>query len=193
MTLRLGVLGSTRGTVMQSIIDAVQAQSLDASINLVISDKPDALILERAKSYAIPVQHINPKGHTRDEYDALTTQALEGAGVDLILLIGYMRILSKPFVEHWHHKVINVHPSLLPKHGGLMDRAVHQSVLDAGDAESGCTIHYVEEAVDTGETVLQKKCDVTDNETVDTLKEKVQRLEKEAFVEAIQIIGKTHD
>ena len=190
MTLRLGILGSTRGTVMQSIIDAVEDHSLDASINLVISDKQDAFILQRAQSHSIASCFIDPKGLSRDNYDALTTQALEEAGVDLILLIGYMRILSKTFVEHWHHKVINVHPSLLPKHGGLMDKAVHQSVLEAGDTESGCTIHYVEEAVDAGKTVLQKKCGVSASDTVDTLKEKVQRLEKEAFIESIQMIGK---
>lgn len=191
MTLRLGILGSTRGTVMQSIAWAIECGTLDASIELVVSNKPDAIILQRAAALAIPNRFIDPVGHDREQYDEKITAAFKSTKVDLILLIGYMRILSKSFVEVWHHKVINVHPSLLPKHGGLMDKAVHQSVLSAGDTQSGCTIHYVDENIDSGEIVLQKFCDIAPGETVDSLKEKVQGLERQAFVEAINIIGTT--
>ena len=105
--------------------------------------------------------------------------------IDLILLIGWMRILSPVLVKSYKNKIINVHPSLLPKFAGGMDTNVHKEVLDAGETETGCTIHYVDETVDGGEIILQKKCIIEPYDTPDTLKAKVQKLEGEAFVEVI--------
>jgi len=112
-------------------------------------------------------------------------QILENKEVDLILLIGFMRILSSGFVERWHGKIINVHPSLLPKYAGGMNSDVHESVLAAGDKESGCTIHLVTKDVDCGPILLQKSCPVYENDSVESLRERVQKLEGESFIEVI--------
>ena len=187
MTLQLGILGSTRGSVMEAIVAAIETGALDAHINIVISNNRDAFILERATANGILSRYINPEGLSRNAYDTRLAENLREVDVDLVLLIGYMRILSPSFIEAFRHKILNVHPSLLPHYKGLMDRAVHQAVLDAGDTVSGCSIHYVDENVDGGKILLRKMCSVVQGETVDSLKEKVQQLEKEAYVEAIQL------
>ena len=104
----------------------------------------------------------------------------------MVLLIGFMRILSRGFVSAWEGKIVNVHPSLLPKHAGGMNESVHQQVLDAKDKETGCTVHLVTTRVDEGPILVQKKCVVDPEDTVGSLKNKVQRLEGEAFIEAIR-------
>jgi formyltetrahydrofolate-dependent phosphoribosylglycinamide formyltransferase len=119
------------------------------------------------------------------EEDILRT--LKEKNIDLVLLIGYMRILSPAFVSEWRNKIMNVHPSLLPAFAGGMDLNVHQAVIDARMIETGCTIHFVDEGADTGPIIVQKKCSVDAWDTPDTLKTKVQQLEGEAFVEAIQM------
>jgi phosphoribosylglycinamide formyltransferase-1 len=116
------------------------------------------------------------------------TTVLNTHGVDLVLLIGFMRILSPQFCRVWQNKLLNVHPSLLPKYAGGMDTNVHEEVLKNGDAETGCTIHFVTEEVDGGPILIQKKCPIFSNDNVDTLKVKVQALEGLAFVEAINIV-----
>lgn len=184
--LKLGVLGSTRGTALQGVIDAIEKKQLNASIELVISNKPDALILERAKKHALKALFVSPNSLSREAYDAQLSALFQTASVDYILLIGYMKILSKNFTDTWQAKLLNIHPSLLPKFGGLMDKAVHQAVLKSGDKTTGCTIHFVDHTVDGGEILLQKTCPVNADDTTDSLKATVQQLEKAAFVEAIQ-------
>jgi len=183
---KLVILGSTRGTDMQAIIDSIEAGELDAKIEIVTSNKPDAYILERAKKHDIKNICIekNP-GESREDYDTRLISELSNYKIDLVLLIGWMRILSPVFIEKYRNKILNVHPSLLPKFAGGMDTNVHEEVLKAGETETGCTIHYVDETVDGGEILIQKKCSIEPNETPDTLKTKVQKLEGEAFVEAI--------
>ncbi len=183
--LKLAILGSTRGTDMQAIIDAINAHVLDARIGVVVSNKADAYILERARDHNIPALFLDPQGMSRGEYDARLSTTVEQYTPDLILLIGYMKILSSIFVREWKGKIWNVHPSLLPKFAGGMDLNVHQAVLDAHETETGCTIHEVDEGVDSGKIILQKSCVVEPTDTADTLKIKVQKLEGEAFVEAI--------
>ena len=183
--LKLAILGSTRGTDMQAIIDAINAHVLDARIGVVVSNKADAYILERARDHNIPALFLDPQGMSREEYDARLSTTVEQYTPDLILLIGYMKILSSIFVREWKGKIWNVHPSLLPKFAGGMDLNVHQAVLDAHETETGCTIHEVDEGVDSGKIILQKSCVVEPTDTADTLKIKVQKLEGEAFVEAI--------
>lgn len=185
--IRLGILGSTRGTNMLAIIEAIEEQILDARIEIVLSNKEQALILERAKFFEIPTEYLNSKGLTRSEYDAKISSVLACYEVDLVVLIGYMRILSKEFVNTWHHRIINVHPSLLPAFAGMMDLEVHQAVLNAGVNETGCTVHYVTEQVDAGPTIVQAKCKVLKTDTINTLKDKVQQLEATALIEAIKI------
>ena len=134
----------------------------------------------------MPARFIDPAGLTREEYDAEVTKALRVAGVELVLLIGYMRIVSDSFVDTWRGRMLNVHPSLLPAFGGLMNKKVHEAVLASGVTETGCTIHLVSEEVDGGEIVLQKRCAVLPDDTVETLKDRVQALEQEAFVDVLR-------
>jgi phosphoribosylglycinamide formyltransferase-1 len=182
MSLRVGVLGSTRGTALQGVLDAVASKTLDVEVAVVISDRAAAPILERARGYGIAAVHLPAAGLTRETYDAVVTAALREAGVELVLLIGYMRIVSASFVAEWRGRLLNVHPSLLPAFGGLMNRSVHEAVLESGVAETGCTIHQVTEDVDAGPIVLQMRCAVLPGDTVETLKDRVQGLEQEAFV-----------
>jgi phosphoribosylglycinamide formyltransferase 1 len=186
VSLKVGILGSTRGTALQGILDALANGSLAADIAVVISDRAAALILERATAHNIPAIFIDPKGLTREAYDESVTAALRHAGVQLVLMIGYMRIVSAAFVTAWSGRLLNVHPSLLPAFGGLMNRSVHEAVLAAGVTETGCTIHQVTDDVDAGPIVLQKKCAVLPGDTVETLKDRVQALEQAAFVEVLQ-------
>ncbi len=186
MSVKVGVLGSTRGTALQGILDAIAAGTLDVDIVLVASDKPTAPILERAAKYGVRTQFLDPAGLKREAYDDQVTEALREAGVELVLLIGYMRIVSAKFVETWRGKLLNVHPSLLPAFGGLMNQRVHEAVLAAGVSETGCTIHQVTEEVDGGPIVLQKRCPVLPGDTAEILKDRVQALEQAAFVEVLQ-------
>ncbi|MDF2940855.1 MAG: purN [Gammaproteobacteria bacterium] len=185
--VKLGILGSTRGTILLPIIEAIEEGRLNAVIKVVISDKPDALILEKAREHNIPAWYVSPQGHSRESYDQMIHQLFTDHHVDLGLLIGFMRILSGKFTKKWSRKLLNVHPSLLPKHANLMDLSVHEAVLNSGDEETGCTVHVVEEAVDSGEIILQKRCPVTADDSSLSLKSKVQALEAEALIEAIQM------
>ena len=186
MSLRVGVLGSTRGTALKGVLDAIAAGTLDVDLRIVISDKPTAPILDRAKLYKVPSLFIDPTGLSRQQYDARVSDELRNADVELVLLIGYMRILSPYFVEQWSDRLLNVHPSLLPAFAGLMNRKVHEAVLSAGATETGCTIHIVTEEVDGGPIVLQKRCPILPGDTVDTLKNRVQALEQSAFIDVLR-------
>jgi formyltetrahydrofolate-dependent phosphoribosylglycinamide formyltransferase len=185
--LRIGVLGSTRGTALIPIIEACKDESFPAEIVAVISNSFDAPILDKGRALGPTVASkcVSSKGLTRAQHDAEVTSVLIGAGVDYVLLVGYMRILSKPFCDFWKGRCINVHPSLLPKHAGGMDVQVHQAVIDAKEVESGCTIHEVTEAVDGGPILVQIKVKVESEDTAYSLKAKVQALEGPAFVESI--------
>lgn len=185
MTIRLGILGSTRGTDMQAIIDAISIGSLSANIAVVMSNKEDAGILDKARQHNLNSLFISSQNISREEYDKQVSNALHKHHVDLVLLIGYMRILSKEFVATWRNKILNVHPSLLPAFAGGMDQNIHQAVLEAGVKETGCTVHYVIEEVDAGPILIQKKCSVFPDDTVESLKTRVQQLEGQALIEAI--------
>ena len=185
--IRLGVLGSTNGTDLQAILDAVSAGELDAVVAVVISNRTGAYILERAEINNVSAFFISHKGKKREEFDGEITAVLKEHSVDLVLLIGFMRILSPEFCRVWQDRILNVHPSLLPKYAGGMDINVHEEVLKNKDTETGCTIHFVNELVDAGPILIQKKCNVDPDDTVDSLKTKVQTLEGEAFIEAIKL------
>jgi phosphoribosylglycinamide formyltransferase-1 len=187
--LRLGILGSTRGTNMLALISAIQHKQLSAEIVIVISNKQDAIILQRAQQHQLPAKFIDPKNISRIDYDKKISKMLAAYQVDLIVLVGYMRILSAKFIAEWRNRVINVHPSLLPAFAGGIDQDVHQAVLKSGLKETGCTIHWVTEEVDAGPVIVQKKCPVFLNDTVETLKKRVQGLEGEALVEAVGSLG----
>ena len=188
--LRLGILGSTNGTDMQAIIDAIGQGKLNAKIKLVISNKQEAYILKRAQKNNILNKYISDKNLDRDRFGELITKNFIELNVDIILLIGFMKILSDSFCLKWKDKILNVHPSLLPKYAGGMNNGVHEQVLKNKENETGCTIHYVTEEVDSGPILIQKKCSVLVNDSVETLKKRVQQLEGEAFIEALNFIEK---
>ena len=186
--IRLGVLGSTRGTDLGAILSAINNKKLVAEVSVVISNRENAYILTRAKNHDVPSFFISHKNKSREEFDKDVTTILKQYNVELVLLIGFMRILSAEFCQAWRDRVLNVHPSLLPKYAGGMDMNVHEEVLKNGDHETGCTIHLVTETVDGGPILVQKRCVVETGETIATLKSKVQALEGGAFIEAIQLI-----
>ena len=200
--LHLGVLASTRGTDMQAVIDAINSKKLNAVISVVISDKPDAYALERAKQHNLKAVFIEPKKFvvevdgqkdrekSREQFDKEVAMVLDENKVGLILAIGYMRILSPWFVNKYRNRIMNIHPSLLPAFGGGMDRDVHQEILDYGCKVTGCTLHFVDESADSGPIIMQKAVEIAEDETVDTLKPKVQKAEGELLVKAIDLFGK---
>ena len=186
--IKLGVLGSTKGTDLQAILDAIGSGELNAEVSVVLSNRKNAYILERAENHNVPAMFISHKEKSREEFDFEMTSILKNHNVDLLLLIGFMRILSAEFCGEWQDRLLNVHPSLLPKYAGGMDTNVHEEVIKNGDTETGCTIHFVTDEVDGGPILIQKKCNVDAGDTVETLKTKVQELEGRAFIEAIQLI-----
>lgn len=186
--IRLGVLGSTKGTDLKAILSAINNKKLAAEVSVVISNREKAYILTRAKNQKVPSFFISHKDKSREEFDRNVTTILKQYNVELVLLIGFMRILSAEFCQAWRDRVLNVHPSLLPKYAGGMDMNVHEEVLKNGDHETGCTIHFVTETLDGGPVLVQKRCTVETDDTIVTLKSKVQDLEGIAFIEAIQLI-----
>jgi len=189
MALKIAVLASTRATDMQGIIDAIEHGNLDAEIKILLSSRRDAYALERARNNGIESMFIDSAGMSREEYDEKIITELKKRNIELILLIGYMKILSKKFIDAYKFKIMNIHPSLLPAFAGGMDKNVHKAVLDYGCKITGCTLHFADESVDGGPIIIQKTCEVDDTDNENTLKEKVQNLEQEAFVEAIKLFS----
>lgn len=186
---RIGVLASTKGTALQAIIDQIKNGNMPRiELAAVISDKKNAFALERAKKQGFEAIFVDPKNKTRQEYDEKLADILKSHNVDLVVLIGYMRILTPDFVRKFPRRIINVHPALLPKFGGpgFFGANVHKEVLKNKEKESGCTIHFVDEIVDGGEFILQKKVAIAPDETPESLKEKVQALEKKWYPEVIK-------
>ena len=187
--INIGVLGSTNGTDLQFILDAISAGTLNANVSVVISNKEDSYILKRAQAHNTQNVFISHKNKDREDFDSEMTMVLKEHKVELILLIGFMRILSSDFCNEWSGKILNVHPSLLPKYAGGMDTNVHEEVLRNNDKETGCTIHLVTNEVDEGPIIIQKKCMVDSDDTIESLKTKVQHLEGAAFLEAIPMFS----
>jgi len=184
--LNLAVFASTKGTDLQAIIDAKKNGELDqVAIKFVLSDKKNCYALERARQAGIKTIHIDPKGKTREEFDQACLAECQKAGIDLILLIGYMRIVTNVLIKPYENRIYNIHPSLLPRYPG-MNMDVHKAVLDNKEKETGCTLHVVTEEVDAGGIVLQAKVMVEDGETVESLKAKVQKKEQKIILQGIK-------
>ncbi len=186
MTLKIAVLASTRGTDLQAIIDEIDEGRLDAELRVVVTSK-ECRAAERARKAGrktVVLEH-GTEGETRESYDRRLAALLEEEGVELVILVGWMRLLSPWFVTRYRHRIMNVHPSLLPSFPG-MDRAVHEEVLAHGCKVSGCTIHFVDEGTDTGPIIMQGAVPVLDEDTPETLKARVQSLEKRLYPEAIR-------
>lgn len=190
---KIAVLSSTNGTDLQAIIDEMKAGKMPGiSLTAVISNKQDCGALEKARANNIPAIFIDPANKTREEFDLEMAEILQAKEVDLVVLVGYMRILSPEFVRRFPHRIINVHPSLIPKYSGknFFNKGVHEAVLKAGEKETGMTIHYVDENIDTGDIIVQKTCPVLPNDTSESLKDRVQDLEKKWYPQIIRQLAK---
>ncbi len=182
--MRIAVFVSGSGSNLQNIIDAVQhGKLLNVEIAMVMADR-NCYAVERALEYDIPTYLLEDRKNFSEDAD----HNLEGENVDLIVLAGFLSILTAEFTEKWKDKIINVHPALLPKFGGkgMYGKYVHQAVLEAGEKESGATIHFVTAGVDKGEIILQGKFPVEKGDTVEDLQRKVADVEKEIMIGAIQ-------
>jgi len=183
MKKRIGVLLSGRGSNFEALADSVAAQRIpDAEIAIVISNKPDALGLERAKSRGIPALAIASKGLEREAYDRKVVAVLQEQKVDLICLAGYMRLLSSFFIAAFPQRILNIHPSLLPSFPGLESQ---KQALDYGVKFAGCTVHFVDENLDSGPILLQSAVPVLDNDTLETLSSRILKEEHKIYTEAI--------
>jgi len=185
--LKLCVFISGRGSNLQSLIEACADDGYPAQIALVISNKAGIQGLERAKAAGIQTYVINIKDfNSPNSFDISMIEAIKSFNVDLICLAGYMRILSDNFVDHWHDRIVNIHPSLLPSFRGL---DVQQRAIDAGVQFSGCTVHYVRRDMDTGPIILQAVVPVLNNDNAYTLTERILIQEHRIYPLAIKLIA----
>jgi phosphoribosylglycinamide formyltransferase-1 len=184
--VRIGVLVSGRGSNLQAIIDNIELGQLAAEIAVVISDQADAYSLERARKHNIPGVHINAKGYkgNRDAYDALLVQELRKRGVELVCLAGFMRIITPVLIAAFPHRILNIHPSLLPAFPGLH---VQKKALEHGVKFSGCTVHFVDEGMDTGPIIIQAVVPILDTDTEDSLSGRILQQEHKIYTRAIQL------
>lgn len=180
---RLAVFASGRGTNLQSLLHAFPAGHELASVVLVVSNRPDALALERAR--AAGVEAVHAPWPNRAAFEAAANGLLADHGVDLVCLAGFMRLLSAGFTERWAGRLVNVHPSLLPAFPGL---DAHGQAIAAGVKESGCTVHLVDAGVDSGPVILQRKVPVLPGDDADTLAERVLAAEHEAYPAALRLL-----
>jgi phosphoribosylglycinamide formyltransferase-1 len=187
--LRITVLVSGGGTNLQAVIDGVENGSIrDAEIVRVISSNPDAYALERARKHNIEAMVIGkadfPDSGKRTE---AIIAALDGAGTDLVILAGYMSILEANLIEAYRGRIINIHPSLIPKFcgAGFYGKHVHEAVLAAGEIESGATVHYVDEGVDTGPIIIQENVPIMAGDTAETLAARVLETEHKILCKAV--------
>jgi phosphoribosylglycinamide formyltransferase 1 len=191
MGMVIGILGSGSGSNMQAILDAIDAGGLDARIGIVLSDNPEAFILERARSRGIPTGWIDCRGFRTkfpEEAQRETTASLKDAGVELVCLAGFLRLVGSPLLEAFPGRILNIHPSLLPAFPGLES---WKQALAAGVAETGCTVHLVDEGMDTGPVVLQESVPVLPGDTAESLHSRIQAVEHQLYPAAIRQLAAT--
>ncbi len=181
--MRLAVLLSGRGSNFQAIHDAIRNGTLDAEIVCVISNRPDAPGIARAREYGYDAHVIDHKGMKRADHEREVLRVLDAAKPDTIALAGYMRLLSPAFVDRWRNRILNVHPSLLPSFPGVDAQA---QAIAHGVKVSGCTVHLVDENLDAGPILVQKAVPVLDDDTPETLSARILEQEHVAYVEALQ-------
>lgn len=185
--MKLAVLISGRGSNLQALIDACQGEDFPAEIALVISNKADALGLERAQKAGIPTKVLSHKDYAdREAFDSAMSDAIEAAGAKFVCLAGYMRLLSDGFVRTWRDKLINIHPSLLPSFKGLH---VHEQAIEAGVRFSGCTVHFVRPAMDEGPIIAQAVVPVLPGDTPDDLATRILEQEHKLYPLALRLIA----
>tara|TARA_Y100001980_G_C14425942_1_gene215677 strand:- start:89 stop:697 length:609 start_codon:yes stop_codon:yes gene_type:complete len=184
--MRVAVLASGRGSNFQSIIDAASRGELpNCNIVLLISNKKEAYAIERAKKHKINYKIIESSNKKREEFDQAVLKVLKENDIEIVALAGFMRILSKTFIKEYRNKIINIHPSLLPSFPGAN---AHRDVINAGAKESGCTVHIVDEGIDTGPIIMQRSVTVDVNDDKDTLASKILPLEHQIFPKALHLL-----
>lgn len=183
--LGLGILGSGKGTNCRAILERIRAGTLNAEARVVISDVIDAPILDIAREFSVQNSYLTP-GHFRTrlepEMEAELVQLLRDASIELVVLAGFMRVLKEPMLRAFPRKILNIHPSLLPKFPGL---EAWKQALAAGEAVTGCTVHYVDEKIDHGDIIAQQEVSILPNDTAETLHARIQIAERELYPEVI--------
>lgn len=184
--LRLGILGSGKGSNFRAILSAIQAGELDAEVVLVLSDVPGAGILTFAEEAGLPHHTlVEPRFKTKlsPEVEQEAVKLLQDAQVDLVVLAGYMRMVKAPLLEAFSRRMINIHPSLLPKFPGL---EAWKQALDAGETKTGCTVHYVDDGMDTGEIIAQAEVPILPDDTASTVHARIQVAEHQLYPDVVR-------
>ena len=184
--MRVAVLASGRGSNFQSILDASERGELpNCKIKLLIVNKKEAYAVERAKKHNIPYYIVESKNKKREEFDFEMIEILKSNQIEIVVLAGFMRILSKQFISEYKDKIINIHPSLLPKFPGAH---AHRDAIEAKVKISGCTVHFVDEGVDTGPIIMQESVSVDKNDDEHTLSEKILPIEHKIYPKVIDLV-----
>ncbi|WP_428023248.1 phosphoribosylglycinamide formyltransferase [Arcobacter sp.] len=183
---RIGILSSHNGSGFDTLVEACENKTLNAQVVLVISNNQEAKVLEKAQNKNVPNFLINAKKYPDENLDEKITNLMLEFKVDYIFLSGFMKKIEENLLKNFPNKIINSHPALLPKFGGkgMYGRFVHEAVIEAKEKESGCTVHFVNENYDEGEYIVQEKISLLEDETVETLEDKIKALEKEAIIKA---------
>jgi phosphoribosylglycinamide formyltransferase-1 len=183
--LKIGVLASGRGSNFQAIIDNIHTGFLKASIAILITDNQNAYAIKRAQNHNIETLTIKPKNFSdRDAYYLHIAEVLKGKGVDLVLLAGFMRVVGKPLIKAFKNRIMNIHPALLPSFPGLHGQ---KQAVDYNVKISGCTVHFVDEGVDTGPIIIQAAVPVYEDDSEESLSERILRQEHEIFPMAVKL------
>ena len=184
---KTGVLISGRGSNLQALIDAAADPAYSAEIALVIANVPGAYGLERAKAAGIPALTIDHKAYAgKPDFEAALDKALRAAGVEIICLAGFMRLLSADFVAKWENRILNIHPSLLPEFKGLH---THERAIAAHKSIHGCTVHYVTAELDAGPTIVQGTVPILPGDTPETLAARLLPVEHRTYVEGLRVVA----
>jgi phosphoribosylglycinamide formyltransferase-1 len=183
--LPIGILGSGKGSNCRAILERTRSGELAAEVRVVISDVFDAPILDIAREFSVPNAYLPPgrfRTRLEPEAEVQLAQMLRHAGVELVVLAGFMRILKSPMLEAFPRRILNIHPSLLPKFPGL---EAWKQALEAGETVTGCTVHYVDEKVDHGEIIAQREVPILPSDTPETLHARIQVAEHELYPQVI--------
>ncbi len=189
-SVKIGVLISGGGTNLQSLIDNIDEGKVNGEIKLVISNRKEAYGIIRAEKAGIETLYINRKEFQREEeYNKRIIEEFIKRDIDLVVLAGYLKVLSKEFIEKYRGRIINIHPSLIPSFcgKGCYGEKVHEMVLEYGVKLTGATVHFVDEGTDTGPIIIQRAVEVKDDDTVDTLKTRVLEVEHQLLPEAVRL------
>ena len=186
--MRVAVLASGRGSNLQALIDSSEMEGAPFKLSAVISDKKDSLALKRACKHGLKGYFLNPKDYCcREDFDSALAQLIKRKNIDLICLAGFMRILSSEFIACFSHSIINIHPSLLPSFPGL---EAQKQALDYGVKYTGCTVHFVDEGVDTGPVIDQRVVPIYDNDTVESLSSRILKEEHVLYPRVVKGIAR---